>query len=288
MRVRVLGGKTFCSRSGRMVVGEMKNKFLLVDLETVILGSYRWAALSCLFLCNQCLRAKGQAVFVLRSLTWTDAHLHRQLITLLSGPVVDSFDREFRILFAASSPVSETWRSVGSPVEVTHQLNDFSNLKFQKHHPLESDVSSPPSPPPDYLLDWEAMGVLPRGAGQPDSPCVQREEVLPLDVPKQNNVLFEERNAPAAEVFAYDGNQFVEKRYVNPTAFYNYESNSMREHTMFTCVCVFLRLHEKLSPVTNNVPERLTPFKWVNFDMQTVAASFFFFAFPLFILSLPL
>ncbi|XP_068599107.1 protein FAM83E [Brachionichthys hirsutus] len=41
MQVRVLGGKTFCSRTGRMVVGEMKNKFLLVDLMTVIHGSYR-------------------------------------------------------------------------------------------------------------------------------------------------------------------------------------------------------------------------------------------------------
>lgn len=50
MRVRVLGGKTFCSRTGRMVLGEMKNKFLLVDLETVILGSYRSAAPSRLLL----------------------------------------------------------------------------------------------------------------------------------------------------------------------------------------------------------------------------------------------
>lgn len=222
MRVRVLGGKAFCSRTGRMVVGEMKNKFLLVDLETVILGSYRWAALtSCLFLRTPNLRAMGQAVCVLHSLTWTDAHLHRQLITVLSGPVVDSFDREFRILFAASSRVSETWRSVGSPVEVTHQLKDFSNLKFQQLLPSESDVTSPPSPPTDYLLDWEAMGVLHRGAGQPDSPCLRHEEILPLDVPKQNNVMFQERNAPAAEIFAYNGNQFVEKRYLNPSDFHN-------------------------------------------------------------------
>lgn len=275
MRVRVLGGKTFCSRTGRMVVGEMKNKFLLVDLETVILGSYRWAALSCLFLCDQHLRATGQAVFVLRSLTWTDAHLHRQLITVLSGPVVDSFDREFRILFAASSPISETWRSVGSPVEVTHQLKDFSNLKLQKHHSLENDVTSPPSPPPDYLLDWEAMGVLQRGVGQPDSPYLRHEEVLPLDSPKQNNVMLKERNAPAAEVFAHNGNQCVEDRYVNPSDFYNYQSKSIRDCTMYACVCAFFRLYEKLSPVTNNVPERSTPFKWVNFDMQWVLSSSF-------------
>lgn len=157
-------------------------------------------------------RSLGRAVFLLRSLTWTDAHLHRQLVTVLSGPVVDSFDREFRILFAASSPVSETWRSAGSPVEVTHPLKDFSSLKPQKHHSYDSDVTSPPSPPPGYLLDWEAMGVLQRGVGQPDSGCLRHDEVLPLDVPVLNNVAFQERNAPAAEVFAHNGNQFVEKR----------------------------------------------------------------------------
>lgn len=41
MRVRVIGGKTFCSRMGRVVVGEMKAKFLLVDLKTVVHGSHR-------------------------------------------------------------------------------------------------------------------------------------------------------------------------------------------------------------------------------------------------------
>uniref|UniRef100_A0A8C9XMA5 Family with sequence similarity 83 member E n=1 Tax=Sander lucioperca TaxID=283035 RepID=A0A8C9XMA5_SANLU len=123
MQVRVLGGKTFCSRTGRMVVGEMKDKFLLVDLETVIHGSY--------------------------SLTWTDAHLHRQLITVLSGPVVDSFDREFRILFAASLPMPDTWKVAGTHVglDVTHQLKDHSDLWVQRHHYSEPEITNPPSPP---------------------------------------------------------------------------------------------------------------------------------------------
>jgi len=41
MQVRILGGKTFCSREGRMVVGQMKDNYILVDLQTVIHGSYR-------------------------------------------------------------------------------------------------------------------------------------------------------------------------------------------------------------------------------------------------------
>lgn len=203
MRVRVLGGKSFCSRVGRMVVGEMKDKFLLVDLETVIHGSY--------------------------SLTWTDAHLHRQLITVLKGAVVDSFDREFRILFAASLPVPDTWRVAGTHIGVTHQLKDFSSLTFQNHFPLEPEITSPPPPPPDSLLDWEAMGVLQRDGYLLDNPLEQHEEIVAMEMPLQNNMLID-KNATFMDSFANNGNQFVDKR----------------------------RLSGNNSPVTNNVPEKLT------------------------------
>ncbi|XP_023266484.1 uncharacterized protein LOC111658254 [Seriola lalandi dorsalis] len=198
MRVRVLGGKTFCSRTGRTVVGEMKDKFLLVDLETVIHGSY--------------------------SLTWTDAHLHRQLITVLRGTIVDSFDREFRILFAASLPVPDTWRVAGTHVEVTHQLKDFSGLRFQKQLSLELEVFSPPSPPADSLLDWEAMGVVQRDSCF--SPLNQHGEM-----PLKNNILFDKK-ATIMDTFADNGNQFVNKK----------------------------RVYENTSPVTNHVPDKSTTF----------------------------
>ncbi|KAM9361303.1 uncharacterized protein fam83e [Symphorus nematophorus] len=204
MRVRVLGGKTFCSRTGRMVVGEMKDKFLLVDLQTVIHGSY--------------------------SLTWTDAHLHRQLITVLRGPVVDSFDREFRILFAASLSVPDTWRVSDSHTDENHQLKDLSNLRFQKHLPLEPEITSPPSPPADSLLDWEAMGVVQRDFL--DSPIDQHEEIMAKEMPLQNNMLFN-KSKPILDGFTNNGNQYVEKK----------------------------RVSENTSPVTNNVPDKSTTLK---------------------------
>uniref|UniRef100_A0A8C2WEJ2 Family with sequence similarity 83 member E n=1 Tax=Cyclopterus lumpus TaxID=8103 RepID=A0A8C2WEJ2_CYCLU len=186
MRVRVLGGKTFCSRTGRMVVGEMKDKFLLVDLETVIHGSF--------------------------SLTWTDAHLHRQLITVLSGPVVESFDREFRILFAASLPITDTWSLAGIDVDVTHQLKERSDLGFKRSHHLEPEMFNPPSPPADCLLDWEAMGVIQRNRCFPESPLDQHEEIMAKEIPLQSNMLFM-KNTPIVEGFR---NQFVErKRYLD-------------------------------------------------------------------------
>nr|XP_046239330.1 protein FAM83F [Scatophagus argus] len=202
MQVRVLGGKTFCSRTGRMVVGEMKDKFLLVDLQTVIHGSY--------------------------SLTWTDAHLHRQLITVLSGSVVDSFDREFRTLFAASFPVPDIWRTAGPRVDVTHQLKDHSKLRFQKHLSLEPEITNPPSPP-DSLLDWEAMGVVPRDICF--SPFDQHKEIVAKEMTWQNNMLFD-KNTSIMDSFTFNGNQFVDKK----------------------------RLSENTTPVTNNVPNKSSAF----------------------------
>ncbi|XP_021177584.2 protein FAM83E [Fundulus heteroclitus] len=137
IRVRVVGGKTFCSRTGRMVVGDLKSNFILVDLDVVIHGSYR--------------------------LTWTDAHLHRQLITVLRGSAVHSFDEEFRLLFAESVPVTEALVVPAGPqIYQPQQAEDFSRPKLQKLLSAELELTNPPSPPTDILLDWEAMGVIHR------------------------------------------------------------------------------------------------------------------------------
>nr|XP_040059750.1 protein FAM83A [Gasterosteus aculeatus aculeatus]XP_040059751.1 protein FAM83A [Gasterosteus aculeatus aculeatus] len=178
MRVRVLGGKTFGSRTGQTVVGEMKDNFLLVDLETVIHGSY--------------------------SFTWTDAHLHRQLITVLSGPVVESFDREFRILFAASLAVPDPRRAAGAHVDVRHQLSDLSELEFKRRHHLEPENINPPSPPGDFLLDWEAMGVIQRNRSFPESQCFNRpEEITAVETSLRSTMQFM-KNTDSS----HNGNQF--------------------------------------------------------------------------------
>lgn len=148
-------------------------------------------------------------MFALCSLTWTDAHLHRQLITVVRGPVVDSFDREFRILFAASLPVPEAGRVAGAHVAMTHQLKDFSNLRFQNHIPLEPEIPGPPSPPVGSFLDWDAMGVVQKDRCVPDSPLDQREAVVAKEM--QNNMLFD-KNTPIMDRINYNGNQFVDKK----------------------------------------------------------------------------
>ncbi|XP_051768245.1 protein FAM83G isoform X2 [Ctenopharyngodon idella] len=149
--VRILGGKTFLTHDTKMVVGELKDNFVLVDLETVMLGSY--------------------------SLTWSDAHLHRQLVTLMSGPVVESFDREFRTLYAASLPIPESWKTE-KPATEPKIYNKLPPLHINSNKiELTDYVSNPPPPPMDSPLDWEAMGVIKRFPDNPLSPAPDATEM---------------------------------------------------------------------------------------------------------------
>ncbi|XP_076861979.1 protein FAM83E [Brachyhypopomus gauderio] len=149
IEVRTVGGKVFLSRSGKMVTGDLKENFILVDLETVVLGSY--------------------------SLTWTDAHLHRQLITVLRGPSLQAFDREFRILYATSMPVPDVWK----PDDATgmHQLEGGHALYHSEHVEPNTHMSvllqsppSPPAPPTDSPIDWDTLGVTQWNLGFSEDP----------------------------------------------------------------------------------------------------------------------
>ncbi|XP_066529047.1 protein FAM83E [Hoplias malabaricus] len=157
IRLRTVGGKMFFSRDGKMVVGELKENFVLVDLQTVVLGNY--------------------------SLTWTDVHLHRQLITVLKGPTVESFDQEFRILYASSLPITDSLkcvRPVGVPnADTPHTLYQPEYLELHNHKPvLVERASSPPPPPTDCPLDWEALGVVQWNQEIPDNLLGVCEEPL--------------------------------------------------------------------------------------------------------------
>ncbi|XP_006897392.1 PREDICTED: protein FAM83E [Elephantulus edwardii] len=77
--IRIVRGCSFQSRWRKQVSGHLREKFVLLDGNRVISGSY--------------------------SFTWSDARLHRGLVTLLTGEITDAFSREFRTLYAASWPL---------------------------------------------------------------------------------------------------------------------------------------------------------------------------------------
>ncbi|XP_053814732.1 protein FAM83D-B-like [Vidua macroura] len=80
MRVRIITGSTYCTRSGTKIIGKAREKFMLIDGIRVTTGSY--------------------------SFTWTDGKLNSSNILILSGPAVAHFDVEFRILHSRSKPIN--------------------------------------------------------------------------------------------------------------------------------------------------------------------------------------
>ncbi|CAG5928699.1 unnamed protein product [Menidia menidia] len=80
LRVRCCGGVEFFTRSAQKVRGSLSQKFLLVDGDRAISGSY--------------------------SFTWCSSRLDRHLITVITGQAVETFDMQFRDLYFTSRSVS--------------------------------------------------------------------------------------------------------------------------------------------------------------------------------------
>ncbi|XP_071350496.1 protein FAM83C [Trachinotus anak] len=76
MRIRSTCGDTYCTKSGKKFTGQVLEKFMIIDCEEVIAGSY--------------------------SFTWLSAQVHSNMVMHFSGRITDSFDREFRCLYADS------------------------------------------------------------------------------------------------------------------------------------------------------------------------------------------
>ncbi|KAM7419761.1 hypothetical protein PAMA_016716 [Pampus argenteus] len=75
IRVRTLQGTGFGLSFGRLP-GSLCNKYMLVDGDKVVFGSY--------------------------SFSWSTSRMDRNMITVMTGQVVDFFDRDFRELYAIS------------------------------------------------------------------------------------------------------------------------------------------------------------------------------------------
>ncbi|XP_013366358.1 PREDICTED: protein FAM83B isoform X2 [Chinchilla lanigera] len=130
IRVRTVRGQDYLSKSGTKFHGKMEQKFLLVDCQKVIYGSY--------------------------SYMWSFEKAHLSMVQVITGHLVESFDEEFRTLYARScvpSPFAQEelarakqghalWengvyqRSVSSLASISSQRNLFG--RQDKIHNLDS------------------------------------------------------------------------------------------------------------------------------------------------------
>ncbi|XP_033944545.1 protein FAM83G-like isoform X1 [Pseudochaenichthys georgianus] len=79
LRVRCTDGAEFYTRSCTKVRGRMGHRFMFIDGDKAVSGSY--------------------------SFTWSASRLDRNLITVVKGQAVESFDKLFRVLYATSNSV---------------------------------------------------------------------------------------------------------------------------------------------------------------------------------------
>ncbi|TKS91759.1 Protein FAM83G [Collichthys lucidus] len=79
LRVRCTDGVEFHTRSSTKVRGRVGHRFMFIDGDKAVSGSY--------------------------SFTWMSSRLEKNLITVVTGQAVDAFDRLFRTLYATSSSV---------------------------------------------------------------------------------------------------------------------------------------------------------------------------------------
>ncbi|NXM64547.1 FA83B protein, partial [Illadopsis cleaveri] len=77
MRVRTVKGQDYYSKTGAKFYGKMEQKFILVDCKKVIYGSY--------------------------SFMWSFEKTNLSMVQVITGQLVESFDEEFRTLYARSS-----------------------------------------------------------------------------------------------------------------------------------------------------------------------------------------
>ncbi|XP_037700762.1 protein FAM83B [Choloepus didactylus] len=130
IRVRTVKGQDYISKTGAKFHGKSEQKFLLVDCQKVIYGSY--------------------------SYMWSFEKAHLSMVQIITGQLVESFDEEFRTLYARSCVPSSfaqeesarvkhgkaLWengtyqRSVSSLASVSSQRNLFG--RQDNFHKLES------------------------------------------------------------------------------------------------------------------------------------------------------
>uniref|UniRef100_A0A8C0F3G5 Family with sequence similarity 83 member C n=1 Tax=Bubo bubo TaxID=30461 RepID=A0A8C0F3G5_BUBBB len=80
MRIRCLSGDTYYSKAGKKFAGQVLEKFILIDCDQVLAGTY--------------------------SFTWLCSQVHTSLVTHFRGQIVAEFEKEFRYLYAESRAVT--------------------------------------------------------------------------------------------------------------------------------------------------------------------------------------
>ncbi|XP_078282484.1 protein FAM83H-like [Rhinoraja longicauda] len=119
LRVRTLVGSTYYCRSGLSFTGNLIERFLLVDTNAVLCGSY--------------------------SFMWSFEKIHRSIVQRFQGELVGIFDEEFRILYAQSFPLAGLENAVPA-MDNYYSVAPYSRMQRGRPRPgtrfLQEDMLS--------------------------------------------------------------------------------------------------------------------------------------------------
>uniref|UniRef100_A0A8D0GLT7 Family with sequence similarity 83 member B n=1 Tax=Sphenodon punctatus TaxID=8508 RepID=A0A8D0GLT7_SPHPU len=113
MRVRTVKGQDYFSKSGAKFHGKMEQKFLLVDCKKVMYGTY--------------------------SFMWSFEKANLSMVQVITGKLVESFDEEFRTLYARSSFPSSFAPEL---IRINSHRILWKNDAYQHSHSSLASISS--------------------------------------------------------------------------------------------------------------------------------------------------
>ncbi|XP_030594048.1 protein FAM83F [Archocentrus centrarchus] len=173
IRARTLQGNGFSLSFGKLP-GSLCNKYILVDGDKVVFGSY--------------------------SFSWCTSRMDRNMITVMTGQVVDFFDRDFRELYAISEKMNLYKEFHVSP-PAAHLTTSVHSKAGTKRPPLPAttsrfqvslgDSGNPQIQVPAYKYYNPkyslVFGDTPRSTGSLQAPGPKRGSDLP-EVPEETDV----------------------------------------------------------------------------------------------------
>ncbi|KFV01789.1 Protein FAM83C, partial [Pterocles gutturalis] len=119
MRIRCLSGDTYYSKAGKKFAGQVLEKFILIDCDQVLAGTY--------------------------SFTWLCSQVHTGLVTHFRGQIVAEFDKEFRYLYAESRAVTSFCLPDPGTCPSSQNTSKIANSLLKPPQVNDAETSSPSS-----------------------------------------------------------------------------------------------------------------------------------------------
>ncbi|NXG62102.1 FA83C protein, partial [Hemiprocne comata] len=119
MRIRCLSGDTYYSKAGKKFAGQVLEKFILIDCDQVLAGTY--------------------------SFTWLCSQVHTSLVTHFRGQIVAEFEKEFRYLYAESRAVTSFCLPDPGTCPSSQDTSKAANSLLKPTQVNDTETSSPSS-----------------------------------------------------------------------------------------------------------------------------------------------